>query len=113
MHIRQILHDTTTRMLAESINILSLSRPLSKSTLPATLEVALEKGGHRISESVITFRGPQKLDLHVVAQHELRGVRMQAHLLTHPLRHRIAAQMMLEPVRSYVSGTISGNSPCQ
>jgi hypothetical protein len=38
---------------------------------------------------------------------------MQVDLLVHPLRHRIATQMMLDPVRSYVSGTIGGTSPCQ
>jgi hypothetical protein len=72
-----------------SINILSLPHPLIKSTLPATLEAPLEKRGHRISESVITFRAPQRLDLHVVAQHELLGVWMQVHLLVHPLGHRV------------------------
>jgi hypothetical protein len=96
LHIRKILHDTTTRMLAESINVLSLSRPLSKSTLPATLEAPLEKSGHRISESVTTFRAPQRLDLHVIPQHELLGIRMQVDLLVHPLGHRIAVQVVLE-----------------
>ena len=38
---------------------------------------------------------------------------MQIHLLVYPLGHWIAVQMMLEPVRSYVSGTISGTSPCR
>ena len=41
----------------------------------------LEKSGHRISESVTTFRAPQRLDLHMVAQHELVGVRMEVNLL--------------------------------
>jgi hypothetical protein len=98
LHIRKILHDTTTRMLAESINVLSLSRPLSKSTLLATLEAPLEKSGHRISESVTTLRAPQRLGLHVVAQHELVGVRMQVHLLVHPLRHR----MVVVVISSYL-----------
>ena len=82
-------------MLAESINVLSLSRPLSKPTLPATLEAPLEKIGHRISESVTTFRAPQRLDLHVVAQHELVGVRMQIHLLVQPLGHRVLHSAMI------------------
>ena len=82
-------------MLAESINVLSLSRPLSKPTLPATLEAPLEKSGHRISESVTTFRAPQRLDLHVVAQHELVGVRMQIHLLVQPLGHRVLHSAMI------------------
>jgi hypothetical protein len=38
---------------------------------------------------------------------------MQIHLLVHPPGHREAVQMMLAPVRSYVSGTISGTSPCR
>jgi hypothetical protein len=32
----------------------------------------------------------------MIPQHELLGVRMQIHLLVHPLGHRIAVQMMLE-----------------
>jgi hypothetical protein len=51
--------------------------------------------------------------LHVIPQHEFFGVRMEVRLLVHPVGHRIAAQVMLEPVRSYVSGTISGTSPCR
>jgi hypothetical protein len=31
----------------------------------------------------------------------------------HPLRHRIAVQVVLQPVRSDVSGTITGTSPCR
>jgi hypothetical protein len=49
----------------------------------------------------------------VIAQHQLLGVGMQIHLLVHPPRHRIAIQGMLEPVRSYVRGTISGTNPCR
>jgi hypothetical protein len=33
---------------------------------------------------------------------------MEVNLLVHTLGHWIAIQVMLEPVRSYVSGTISG-----
>jgi hypothetical protein len=96
-------------MLAESINVLSLSRPLSKSTLPATLEAPLEKSGHRISESVTTFRAPQRLDPHVVAQHELVGVRMQVYLLVYPtlrwtqapIGHCVAVQVVLEQRQGY------------
>jgi hypothetical protein len=38
---------------------------------------------------------------------------MEVRLLVQPLWHRMPIQMMLEPVRSYVSGTMSGTSPCQ
>jgi hypothetical protein len=36
----------------------------------------------------------------VVAQHELVGVRMQVHLLVHPLRHR----MVVVVISSYKTG---------
>jgi hypothetical protein len=36
------------------------------------------------------------LDLHVIPQHQLLRIRMQVHLLVHPLRHRVAAQVVLE-----------------
>jgi hypothetical protein len=59
--------------------------------------------------------------LHVLPQHQFLRVGMQVHLLVypryarykHPVGHRVAAQVVLEPVRSYVSGTISGRSPCR
>jgi hypothetical protein len=46
---------------------------------------------------------------------------MQVHLLVypryarhrHPVGNRIPVQMMLEPVRSYVRGTIGGTNPCR
>ena len=47
----------------------------------------------------------------MIPQHELLGVRMEVDLLVHPVRNRMPVQMMLEPVRSYVSGTISGTIP--
>ncbi len=59
------------------------------------------------------FSQPRGLDLHVIAQHQLLGVGMQIDLLVHPVGHRIAVQVVLQPVRSYVSGTISGSSPCR
>jgi hypothetical protein len=59
------------------------------------------------------FSHPRGLDLDVIAQHELLGGRMQVYLPVHPLRHRIAAQVMLEPVQSYVSGTTSGTNSCR
>jgi hypothetical protein len=34
--------------------------------------------------------------LHVIAQHQLLGVRMEVHLLVHPLGYRVAIQVMLE-----------------
>ena len=49
----------------------------------------------------------------MVLQHQLLGIQMKVHLLVHPVGHWIAVQMMLEPVRSYVSGTISGTIPCR
>jgi hypothetical protein len=62
---------------------------------------------------------PQRLHLHVVVQHQLLGIGMQVDLLVHPrcaryrhpLRHRVPVQGVLGPVRSDVSGTISGTSP--
>jgi hypothetical protein len=64
---------------------------------------------------------PRARDLHVIAQHRLLGIWMKLNLLVYPrcarrrqpVRHRIAIQAVLEPVRSYVSGTISGTSPCR
>jgi hypothetical protein len=47
----------------------------------------------------------------MIPQHQLLGIRMQVDLLVHPVGHRMPVQMMLEPVRSYVSGTISGTNP--
>jgi hypothetical protein len=37
---------------------------------------------------------------------------MQIHLLVYPLGHRIPVPVILQPVRSYVRGTISGSKPC-
>ena len=36
---------------------------------------------------------------------------MEVGLLVDPVRHRVAVQVVLEPVRSYVRGTISGSRP--
>ena len=33
--------------------------------------------------------------LHVIPQHQLLGIRMEVDLLVHPLRHQVAAQVML------------------
>jgi hypothetical protein len=71
----------------------------------------LEKNRQRASELLARLSQPRGLDLHVIPQHRLLGIRMQIHLLVHPLGHRVADQVMLEPVRSYVSGTMSGSSP--
>ena len=73
----------------------------------------LEKNGQRASELLARFSQPRGLDLDVISQHQLLGIRMQVDLLVHPLRHRIAVEVVLEPVRSYVSGTISGTIPCR
>ena len=64
------------RRFAASTNIVSPSRPLSKSTVPATRVARPEKNGQGSSESVITFRAPQRLDLYVIAQHQFLGVGM-------------------------------------
>jgi hypothetical protein len=57
----------------------------------------LARRDQRDCESLIRFSSrPQSLDLHVVPQHQILGIRMQLHLLVHPLRHRIAVQMMLD-----------------
>jgi hypothetical protein len=47
----------------------------------------------------------------MIAQHQLLGVRMQIDLLIHPTGHRIPVQLVLQPVRSYVNGTIGGTNP--
>jgi hypothetical protein len=63
----------------------------------------------------------------VIPQHELLRIRMELHLQVyptlrwappqgtgtgkHPVGRRISVQVMLEPVRSYVRGTIRGTSP--
>jgi hypothetical protein len=59
----------------------------------------------------IGFRTDLRLrqSLHVIAQHQLLGIGMEVHLLVHPVGHRVAVQVMLELVRSYVSGT----KPCR
>jgi hypothetical protein len=49
----------------------------------------------------------------MIPQHQLLGVGMQINLLVHPVGNRVPVQVMLEPVRSYVSGTISGTIPCR
>jgi hypothetical protein len=57
----------------------------------------------------------------MIAQHQFLRVGMEVHLLVyprcarykHPVGNRIAVQVVLEPVRSYVRGTISGTSPCR
>jgi hypothetical protein len=65
----------------------------------------------------------------MIPQHQLLRVRMQIHLLVyptlrwappqstgtgkHPVGHWVAIRVMLEPVRSYVSGTIRDSSPCR
>jgi hypothetical protein len=81
----------------------------------------LEKNRQRASELLARLSQPRGLDLHLIPQHRLLGVWMKVNLLVYPrcarhrqpVRHRIAIQVVLEPVRSYVSGTISGTSPCR
>jgi hypothetical protein len=52
------------------------------------------------------------LDLHVIAQLQFLGIRMQVHLLVHSVGHRVAVQVMPEPVRSHFSDKIMGGEPC-
>jgi hypothetical protein len=47
----------------------------------------------------------------VIQQHQFLRVGIQIDLPVHPVENRMPVQVMLEPVRSYVSGTISGTSP--
>jgi hypothetical protein len=56
----------------------------------------LEKNRQRASELLARLSQPRGLDLHVIAQHQLLGIRMQVHLLVHPVGHRVAAQVMLQ-----------------
>jgi hypothetical protein len=41
------------------------------------------------------------LDLRVIPQHQFLGIRMQMHLLVHPVGHRVAPQMMLEQCKRH------------
>jgi len=52
----------------------------------------LEKNRQRASELLARLSQPRGLDLHVIPQHRLLGVRMQIHLLVYPLGYRIAVQ---------------------
>jgi hypothetical protein len=45
---------------------------------------------------VTVFGRPPRTDLHVIAQHQLFGIRIQIHLLVYPLGHRVPVQVMLE-----------------
>lgn len=78
----------------------------SKAAFQATLMPHLERSVQPSSKTLIHSGRPQRSDLHVVPQHEFLGIRMEIDLLMHPLRHRIAVLLVLEPVRSYVGGTI-------
>ena len=51
--------------------------------------------------------------MHVIPQCQLLRIRMWIHLLAHSVGHRMPIQVMLEPVRSYVKGTINGTGPCR
>ena len=67
-----------------SQEIIPQSVESNKATFAATGMPKLERNLQRISEL-------QALDLHMTVQHELLGVRMQVHLLVHPLGNRVAA----------------------
>jgi hypothetical protein len=38
----------------------------------------------------------------MIPQHEFLRIRMEVHLLVHPVGNRVPVQMMLDPVRRYV-----------
>ena len=51
----------------------------------------------RCKAMAVTATGHQQFwDLHVIPQHQLLRIRIQIYLLVHPLRHRVAVQVMLE-----------------
>ena len=50
----------------------------------------LEKNRRRVSELLARFSQPRGLDLRLIEQHELLRVRMEVHLLVHPLWYRVA-----------------------
>jgi hypothetical protein len=52
----------------------------------------LETSDQQDHDSLIRFRRPQSLDLHMIPQHQLLGVRMEVHLLVNPVGNRIAVQ---------------------
>ncbi len=90
---------------AESIGILSPCRPLSKSTVSATFVAALLRKGQRISELLACFNQLQGLDLDVVSQHQLFGVRMEVHVLRYPggarYRHPVGNRVAVHGDASY------------
>jgi hypothetical protein len=71
----------------------------------------LKRSDQRVCESLFRFSLSQSLAPHVIPQHELLRVRMEVDRLAHPLANRIPVQVMLEPMRSYVRGTIGGTNP--
>jgi hypothetical protein len=56
----------------------------------------LERSVQPSSKTLIHSGRPPRSDLHVVPQHEFLGIRMEIDLLVHPLRHRVAVQVMLQ-----------------
>ena len=52
----------------------------------------LERSDEQDHESLIRFRRPQSLDLHMITQHQLFRVRMEIDLLVHPVGNRVAVQ---------------------
>lgn len=73
--------------LAESTDILSPSRPLSKSTVSAPFVPPLERQGQRSGELIACFTQPRDSDLRVIARHQLLGVGMEVDLLVYPTLH--------------------------
>jgi hypothetical protein len=61
---------------------------LTTTSLPATGMPKLARNPQCINE-------PRGLDLDVVPQHEFLRVRMEVHLLVHPLRHWTTVQVVL------------------
>jgi hypothetical protein len=61
------------------------------------------------AQRVLKGSDRSKAGIHMVAQHQFLGLRIEIHPLFHPVGHRMSVQVVLEPLRSYFSGT----SPCR
>ena len=60
---------------------------------------------HRLRKYTTIWANVQKgFGLHVIPQHQLLRVRMQVHLLVHPIRHREAVQVMLQQHQRHDQG---------
>ena len=85
----------------------------------------LEKNGQRASELLTRFSQPRGLDLDVIPQHQLLGIRMEVHLLVHPVgdllvavaipfcrtglkRHKRFATTARMPIQKAIGGRLEG-----